>query len=76
LVTRKANNMHNDHEEWVPIAEAAQRLGMNRSRISRLIQKGEIQSKLNRLDHRIRLINLTELRALLEEYGPQMDDES
>jgi excisionase family DNA binding protein len=63
------------NEEWVTMTEASERLGVSRPKISRLARKGVIKTKLNPLDGRVRLVNLVELKALLEEYGPRMGDD-
>ena len=63
------------NEEWVTIQEAARRLGVGRNKISRLISRKVIQTKDNPLDARVRLVNLTELRAIFEQYGPRMGDD-
>ncbi len=63
------------NEEWTTIQEAARRLGVRRNMISRLISRGVIQTKDNPLDARVRLVNLTELRAIFEQYGSHMGDD-
>ena len=61
-------------EEWVTIQEAverlkAERLKVNRNKISRLAGRGSIQTRDNPLDARVRLVDLNEIRALFEKYG-------
>jgi len=65
-------------EEWVTMQEAANRLKVNRNKISRLASRGAIQKRDNPLDARVRLVNLNEIRALFEKYGSRLgdDDES
>lgn len=63
------------NEEWVTMTEASERLGVSRPKISRLARKGAIKTKPNPLDGRVRLVNLVELKALLDEYGPRMGDD-
>lgn len=60
------------NEEWVTIKEAAVRLRIGRNKISRLVNKGTIQTQDNPLDARVRLVNLNELRAIFEKYGGQL----
>ncbi len=61
-------------EEWITMQEAAKRLKVGRNKISRLSSRGLIQTKENPLDARVKLVNLTEVRAIFETYGGQ--DES
>jgi DNA-binding MarR family transcriptional regulator len=62
-------------EEWVPMSEAARRLKVRVSKISRLASKGRIETRENPLDERVRLVNFTELRALFDKYGPKLDED-
>lgn len=62
-------------QEWVTMQEAANRLKINRNKISRLANRGAIQSKENPLDARVRLVDLNEIRALFEQYGSRLGDE-
>ena len=65
------------NEEWITMTEAADRLKVRRNKISRLANRGVIQTKENPLDARVKLVNFTELRTLFEQYGPRLgDDES
>ena len=68
-------------EEWVTIQEAverlkAERLRVNRNKISRLASRGSIQTRDNPLDARVRLVDLNEIRALFEKYGSRLGDNS
>ena len=62
-------------EEWVPMSEAARRLKVRVSKISRLASKGRIETRENPLDERVRLVDFEELRALFNKYGPKMDED-
>jgi hypothetical protein len=62
-------------EEWVTMQEAANRLRINRNKISRLASRGAIKSRENPLDARVRLVDLNEIRALFEKYGSRLGDE-
>lgn len=62
-------------EEWIPMSEAARRLNVRVSKISRLANKGHIQVKDNPLDERVRLVNFDELKALFNRYGTRIGDE-
>ncbi len=53
-------------EQWVSMKEASDILGVSQSRISRLASIGAIQTKTNRLNRRVRLVNVEEIRKLLE----------
>jgi hypothetical protein len=55
--------------------EAANRLRINRNKISRLASRGAIQTKDNPLDARVRLVELSEIRALFEKYGSRLEDD-
>lgn len=56
-------------EVWIPMSEAARRLKVRVSKISRLANKGHIETRENPLDERVRLVNFEELRVLFEKYG-------
>lgn len=62
-------------EEWVTMQEAANRLRINRNKISRLANRGAIQTRENPLDARVRLVDLNEIRALFEKYGSRLGDD-
>lgn len=62
-------------QEWVTIQDAASRLGINRNKISRLANRGAIQSRENPLDARVRLVDLNEIRALFKQYGSRLGDD-
>jgi DNA-binding MarR family transcriptional regulator len=62
-------------EEWVPMSEAARRLNVRVSKISRLANKGRIETRGNPLDERVRLVNFMELKALFDKYGTKLGDE-
>jgi hypothetical protein len=63
-------------EEWITIQEASRRLNVRRAKISRLVSRRVIQTKNNPLDARVTLVNLEELRAIFEQYGPRMGDDN
>ena len=65
----------NMSEEWVTMQEAANRLRINRNKISRLASRGTIQIRENPLDARVRLVDLNEIRALYEKYGSRLGDD-
>jgi len=51
---------------WVTITEASNELNVPHSKISRMARKGEIKSESNPLNARVRLVDLDELRELVE----------
>jgi len=51
-------------EEWITMSEAASRLGISLSKISRLAAVGRIKTNLNPYDERTKLVDFTELRAM------------
>jgi excisionase family DNA binding protein len=53
-------------EEWVTMSEAAKILNVPVSKISRLAATNVIEVKQNKVDRRLRLVNLTELREILK----------
>jgi DNA-binding MarR family transcriptional regulator len=57
------------NQEWVTIKEAAKQLNTGRNKISRLVQKGLIDTQDNPLDGRVKLVNLEQLRVLFQTYG-------
>ena len=64
-------------EEWVTMSEAANRLGVSVSQISRLAQRGEIKAEADRLNKRVKLVDFNEVRRLFEQskyYRGRIDD--
>lgn len=64
-------------EEWVTMSEAANRLGVSVSQISRLAQRGEIKAEVDRLNKRVKLVDFNEVRHLFEQskyYRGRIDD--
>jgi len=65
-------------EEWVTMSEAAARLGVSVSQISRLAQRGEIKAETDRLNRRVKLVEFNEVRELFEQskyYQGRIDEE-
>ena len=62
-------------EEWVPMSEAARRLKVRVSKISRLASKGRIETRENPLDERVRLVNFDVLQTLFEKYGGRISED-
>jgi hypothetical protein len=50
---------------WVSITDASKELGIPHIKISRMARKGEIKSESNPLNARVRLVDLDELRELV-----------
>ena len=51
-------------DEWITMSEAAKRLGVNLSKISRLAGVGRIETRSNPYDERTKLVNFAELRKM------------
>jgi hypothetical protein len=56
--------MQYQDDQWVPMSEAAQRLGIQYNRITRLAARGKIETRIDVLDDRVKLVNLDELRRV------------
>jgi hypothetical protein len=53
-------------EQWVTMSEAAKELHIPVSKISRLAASNVITVRQNKVDRRLRLVNLVELKELLK----------
>jgi excisionase family DNA binding protein len=51
-------------DEWITMSEAAKRLGISLSKISRLASLNRIETQHNPYDERTRLVNYAELRKM------------
>ncbi len=51
-------------DDWITMSEAARRLGINLSKISRLAALNRIETRHNPYDERTRLVNYAELRRM------------
>ncbi len=73
----KANKLMNEQEseQWMPMRQAAKRLGITPNKISRLAEKGKIKTRRTPLDERVRLVDLNELKALFESAPPVVRDD-
>jgi hypothetical protein len=60
---REEDKMSNQ-EDWIPMSQAARKIGVSLSKISRLALDGRIKSKLNPRDERVKLVDLSELKAM------------
>ena len=63
-------NIENSQEEWITMSEAARRLGISTTKISRLAAKGRIITQDNPYDERVKLVNFVELRKIFPERKP------
>ena len=54
------------NEEWVTMREAATRLKVTPSKLSRLAKSGKIRTRDDSVDERVTLVEFNEVRALLE----------
>jgi len=50
--------------EWISMSEAAERLGISLSKISRLAALGRIETQKDPYDERTKLVNFVELRKM------------
>jgi hypothetical protein len=51
-------------EQWVPLVEAARKMGISASKLSGMARRGEVQSRKDPKDKRKVLVDLAELRKL------------
>ncbi len=51
-------------EQWVPLSQAAQRVGVSQAKLSRMAALGEIKTKKDPKDKRKTLVDLNELNKL------------
>ena len=53
-------------EEWINMSEAARRLGTTVNKISRMADKGQIQTQKDPYDDRVRLVNYAEVYEIFK----------
>lgn len=53
-------------EQWVTMTEAADALGITPTQVSRLAKRGAIRSEADALNQRVRLVELNEVRRVLQ----------
>jgi DNA-binding MarR family transcriptional regulator len=53
-------------EQWVTMTEAAEALGITPTQVSRLAKKGAIRSEADALNQRVKLVELNEVKRVLE----------
>jgi DNA-binding MarR family transcriptional regulator len=51
-------------DEWITMSEAARRLGTTANKLSRMADKGQIQTQKDPFDDRVRLVNYADLYRL------------
>lgn len=54
-------------DEWITMSEAARRLGISTTKVSRLAAKGRIVTQKDPYDERVKLVNFAELRLIFPE---------
>jgi hypothetical protein len=54
--------------EWMTITEAAIKLGIGPSKISRLVKSGQVQTIDDPVDKRVKLVDLEELTKLFKRH--------
>ena len=62
-----SENIENNQEEWITMSEAARRLGISTTKISRLASRGRIVTQDDPYDERVKLVNFTDLRQIFPE---------
>ncbi len=60
-------------EQWVTITDAAVRLGVGPSKISRLVKSRQIKTKDDPIDKRLKLVDFGELEKLFESSARRQD---
>ncbi len=53
-----------DTKEWITMAEAAKRLNVSKSTISRVVKRHNIQTKPDTIDTRLLLVEYSQLRQV------------
>lgn len=54
-------------DEWISMREAARRIGITPTKVSRLAAQGRIATQQDPYDERVRLVNFAELRRIFPE---------
>jgi DNA-binding MarR family transcriptional regulator len=49
------------NEQWIPLSEAARRVGVSQARLSTMVKNGEIKSRKDPKDRRKTYVDLNEL---------------
>ena len=52
------------NQVWLPMKEAAERLGISYYKLIRMVDRGKIQTMSDDLDRRVRLVNLEEVKKV------------
>lgn len=63
-------------EHWVTMSQAAESIGVSVAQISRLAKRGEIRVEKDRVNKRVRLVELNEIQEIFKEskyYSGQKD---
>ncbi len=51
-------------ENWIPLSQAAQRVGVSQAKLSRMVKLGLLKTKKNPKDDRQTLVDLNELNRI------------
>ena len=54
-------------EQWMPLSEAARRLGISQAKLSFMVKRGECKSKKDKRDKRKTYVDLNELIKYFQE---------
>jgi len=52
--------------EWIPLTEAAKRIGVSHGKLSRMAKQSRISSQKNPFDERETLVNMAELNRIFK----------
>ena len=64
---RRERERQNETERRIPLSEVAKYLGVGRRVVSRLVKEGTITFRKDPLDHRRKLVSISELDALKQQ---------
>lgn len=51
-------------EQWIPLSEAARRVGVSQAKLSRMVKLGQLKTKKNPKDERQTLVDLNQLQSI------------
>jgi DNA-binding MarR family transcriptional regulator len=60
-------------DEWISMREAARRIGITATKVSRLAAQGRITTQQDPYDERVKLVNFAELRRIFPERKRQLE---
>lgn len=66
ILTEQEPTDQSGTHEWVPLTEAADKIGVKYSKLSRWVKHGRIESRKNPFDERQTLVDIVELRRIFK----------